>query len=78
MSCQRDQYLVAIYGIVSSITLITTGVLFLFEQSDMKRDYDRDMKGQIEDYNEENPPTNTSEASPDLESDLEWKKMYLL
>lgn len=78
MSCQKDQYLVAIYGIVSSITLITTGVLFLFEQADEKKQYDRNMKNKIEEYNGENPPTNTSEASPDLDSDLEWKKMYLL
>ena len=78
MACQKDQYLVALYGIITSVTAITSGVIFLYEQAGQKIIYDSDMKNKIEEYNGENPPTSISEADPPADPDLDWKNMYLL
>lgn len=78
LKCQNDQYLTALYGIVTSVTAIATGVMFLYEQADIKLLYDRDMKDKIEEYNQEEPPTSISEADPQVDPDLDWKKMHLL
>lgn len=77
MPCEKDQYLLAVYALTGSISLLTSGIFLLFAIADQKPKDDARMKMKIEQYNEENPPTSTSEESLDQDPNLQWYQTHL-
>lgn len=69
MSCQKDQYLLALYALVSSLSVATSGIIVLFALGDLKPEEDAETKRTLE-------STSISIASPDSE-DLQWKTISL-
>lgn len=69
MSCQKDQYLLALYALVSSLSVATSGIIVLFALGDLKPEEDAETKRTLE-------STSISIISPDSE-DLHWKTISL-
>lgn len=68
MSCQKDQYLLGIYSLVTSIAVMMSGILVLFALGDLKPEEDAERKQKLE-------ATNISITSP-LELP-QWQKFSL-
>jgi len=69
MSCQKDQYLLSLYALVGSLSVVTSGIIVLFALGDLKPEEDAETKRNLE-------ATSISITNPEPE-DLRWKKFSL-
>ena len=69
MSCQKDQYLLSLYALVGSLSVVTSGIIVLFALGDLKPEEDAETKQNLE-------ATSISITNPEPE-DLRWKTFSL-